>query len=119
MLGWLLGQFGYAACSVYVLQKNKNVNYWKAAQLYFSGEVGNFVIAFAALLIILFIATDFLDVEITKKDLLNKSMLTWKEKVIVYQRTASVLVGGLCQHLLYAVFKKGKKKIEDYDNKNN
>lgn len=117
-LGWVIGQFAYAAVSVYVLQRDKDVPYWKAVQLYLSGEVGNFVIAFAGLLLIMFIASDFLDVEITVKDLRNKEMLTLKEKIILYQRTASIVIGGFIQHLVYVAFKKGKKKIEEYENDN-
>lgn len=118
-LGWLVGQIGYASVSVYILQKDKDINYWKALGLYFSSEVGNFVIAFSALLIILFIAGDYINVEITRSDLLNKPALTWKERVIVYQRTASVVIGAFSQHLLYVAFKKGKKKIVEYEKQNN
>lgn len=118
-LGWVIGQFAYAAVSVYVLQRNKNLNYWKAVKLYFPSEIGNFVIAFAGLLLIMFIATDFLDVEITAKDLRNKEALTVKEKLILYQRTASVGIGAFIQHLVYLGFKKGKKKIEQYEKENN
>lgn len=118
IIGWIIGQFGYAACSVYVLQRNKNVNYWKAFSIYLASEIGSFVMAFAALLAILFIANDFIDMQITRKDLMNKEMLTLKEKIIVYQRTASFIFGGLCQHLIYVAFKKGKKKIEQYEVEN-
>lgn len=119
ILAWLIGQFGYASVSVYVLQKGKKVNYWKAWSLYFSAEVGSFVMAFSALLIILFIAPDFINTEVTRADLLNKESLTWKEKFILYQRTSAVGVSAFSQHLLYLVFKKGKKKIEQYEEQNN
>lgn len=118
-LGWLVGQIGYAAASVYILQKNKKASYWKALGLYFSAEIGGMIMAFAGLLILLFIAGDYITDEITAADLRNKQVLTWKEKVIVYQRTASVIIGGLCQHLLYVGFKKGKKKIDEYEEQNN
>lgn len=118
-LGWLIGQFAYAAVSIYMLQRNKNLNYWRAVKLYFPSEIGNFVIAFAGLLLILFIATDFLDVEITAKDLRNKEVLTVKEKLILYQRSASAGIGAFIQHLVFLGFKKGKKKIEEYEEQNN
>jgi hypothetical protein len=118
IFGWIIGQFAYAACSIYVLQKNKDVNYWKAAALYFSGEIGSFVLAFSGLLVLLFIIPDFFDVEITRKDLLNKEVLSWKEKFIVFQRSASIGVGAFIQHIIYAIFKKGKKKIEEYEIEN-
>lgn len=117
--GWFIGQLAYASVSVYILQKGKNVSYWKALSLYFSGEIGSFVMAFSGLLVLLFISGDYLNVEITRADLLNKQVLTWKEKIIVYQRTASIGVGAFIQHLLYVAFKKGKKKIEEYEEQNN
>lgn len=117
--GWLIGQFAYAACSIYVLQKNKDVPYWKAARIYISAEIGSFVMAFSGLLVILFIAPDFFDVEITRKDLLNKEALTWKEKLIAYQRVSAIGIGAFIQHILYLLFKKGKKKIEEYEEHNN
>lgn len=117
--GWLIGQFAYAACSIYVLQKNKKINYWKAAHLYMSSEIGSFIMAFSGLLVLMFIAPDFLDVEITRKDLLNKEMLTWKERIIMYQRVSSIGISAFIQHIIYAIFKKGKKKIEQYEEQNN
>ena len=116
--GWIVGQFGYAAVSVYRLQADKNVGYWKAWELYLSGEIGSFVMAFSALLIILFIAPDWIDVSITRKDLLNKEVLTWKERFIFFTRTISVPIGAFSQHLLYVGFKKGKKKIVEYEKEN-
>lgn len=119
-LGWFLGQLGYAAVSAYVLQRDKpGITYPQALRVYFSKEVGSFAMAFTALLIIMFIANDFVTVEITRKDLLNKDVLTWKEKLIVYQRTCGVVFGAFSQHIIYVAFKKGKKAIEDFAAKNN
>lgn len=117
--GWAVGQIAYASVSAYILQKDKNTSYWSAVKLYFSAEIGSFVMAFSGLLVIMFIAGDFINVEITRADLLNKQALSWKEKVIVYQRCASVGIGAFIQHLLYVGFKKGKKKIEEYEKQNN
>lgn len=117
--GWLVGQIAYASVTVYILQKNKDITYWKAWALYCSSEIGNFVMAFSGLLVLLFIAGDFFNVEITRADLLNKTALSWKEKLILYQRTSSVVIGAFIQHLLYAGFKKGKKRIEQYEIDNN
>jgi hypothetical protein len=119
-LGWFLGQLGYAAVSAYILQRDKpGISYRQALAVYFAKEVGSFAMAFCALLIIMFIANDFLTVDITRKDLLNKEALSWKEKIIVYQRTCSVFFGAFSQHIIYVAFKKGKKAIEDFAAKNN
>lgn len=117
--GWVIGQFAYACASVYVLQKNKNVGYWKAWSLYMGAEMGSFGMAFAGLLVILFIAGDYINIQITRADLLNKQTLTLKEKLIVFERSASVGIGAFIQHIIYAFFKKGKKKIEEYEKENN
>lgn len=119
-LGWFLGQLGYAAVSAYILQRDKpGITYAQALRVYFAKEVGSFAMAFCALLIIMFITNDFVTVEITRKDLLNKEALTWKEKLIVYQRTCSVFFGAFSQHIIYVAFKKGKKAIEEFAEKNN
>lgn len=118
-IGWLIGQFTYAACSIYVLQRKRNVDYWKAWGLYFSAEIGTFVMAFSGLLVLLFIAGDYIDVKITRHDLLDKEVLTWKERFIYFQRTVSIGIGAFIQHIIYAFFKKGKKRIEEYEEQNN
>jgi len=116
ILGWIVGQLGYAAVSIQVLQKNlQNINYIQAAGAYFKKEVSNFVIAFCALLILLFIFPDFWDADINKMDLKIKSTKTWKEWIMIYQRVTAVVVGGLSQHLLYIAFKRGKKEIQKLD----
>jgi hypothetical protein len=115
-LGWLVGQIGYAAVSIHILQRDKlNIGYWQAAGAYFKKEFSNFVMAFAALLIILFIFPDFWDADINRMDLKIKSTKTWKEWIMIYQRVTAVVIGGLSQHLLYIAFKRGKKEIDRLD----
>jgi hypothetical protein len=114
ILGWLVGQLGYTAVSIHILQRDKpNINYWQAAGAYFKKELSNFVMAFTALLILLFIFPDFWgDADINRMDLKIKSTKTWKEWIMIYQRVTAVVVGGLSQHLLYIAFKRGKKEIQ-------
>lgn len=117
MVGWLVGQIGYAAVSIHILQRDKpNINYWQAAGAYFTKEFSSFVMAFACLLILLFIFPDFWgDADINRADLKIKSTLTWKERIMLYQRCTAVVLGGLSQHLLYIAFKRGKKEIARLD----
>lgn len=116
ILGWIVGQFGYAAVSIHLLQRDKpNINYWQAAGAYFKKEISNFVMAFAGLLILLFIFPDFWDADINRMDLKIKSTKTWKEWIMIYQRCTAVILGGLSQHLLFVAFKRGKKEIERLD----
>jgi hypothetical protein len=119
ILGWIVGQIAYASVSVYILQKNlPSIGYLQALREYGKKEFGSFIMALSALLVLLFIFPDYFDSTIKRSDLLSKETLTIKEKLIVYQRTGAVIVGGLCQHLLYVSFKKGKKAIQDYAAKN-
>jgi hypothetical protein len=120
IVAFILGQLAYASVSIYIIQnKVTGINYWQAVGQYCKKEVGSLVMAACGWAIIMFIASDWIDVNITRKDLLTKETLTLKEKMIVYQRTFAVLLGGVIQHVLYVAFKKGKKAIHDYAQKNN
>lgn len=120
ILGWIVGQLGYAAVSIHILQRDKpNINYAQAAGAYFKKELSSFIMAFCALLILLFVFPDFWgDTDINHADLKIKSTLTWKERIIVYQRCTAVILGAASQHLLYIAFKRGKKEIERLEEKN-
>lgn len=120
IVAFVLGQMGYASVSIYIIQNNvTGINYWRAVVQYCKKEVGSFIMAACGWAIIMFIASDWIDVNITRKDLLNKESLSIKEKLIVYQRTVAVVLGAFIQHLIYVAFKKGKKAIHDYAQKNN
>lgn len=120
IVAFLLGQIAYASVSIYIIQnKVEGINYWQAVGQYFKKEIGSLVMAVSGWAIIMFIASDWIDVNISRKDLLNKEVLSLKEKAIVYQRTFATLLGGLIQHVLYVAFKRGKKAIQDYARKNN
>jgi hypothetical protein len=115
ILGWTLGQIAYASVSAYILQRNvENINYWQALRVYAKKEAGSFAMALSALFILLFIFPDYFDPAVKRADLVNKEVLTLKDRLILQQRTAAILIGGLCQHLLYVAFKRGKKAIHDY-----
>lgn len=117
--GWIVGQIAYGSVSAYIIQKDiPSITYWKAAKIYFTKEVGMFVMALAALLLALFIFPDFFDPSVSRADLKNKTALTLVERFILYLRVSSVIVGALSQHILYVLFKKGKKAIHDYAEKN-
>jgi len=120
LIAFVLGQLGYASVSVYIIQnKIANVSYWEAMRQYFKKEVGSFVMAACGWAIVMFIASDWVDVTVTKKDLLVKESLTIKDKLIIYQRSIATGLGAFIQHIIYVAFKRGKKAIHDYAQKNN
>lgn len=119
IIAWVLGQFGYASVSVARLQKNLvNVEYFQAWLVYVKKETGSFVMAFAALLIMLFIFPDFFDPTLTKAAAKSKEVKTFMDYLVIWQRTAFVFFGGFSQHLLYLGWKKGKAGITELDKKN-
>lgn len=118
-IGWIVGQTAYGSVSAYIIQKDMpGIDYWQALKIYFKKEVGSFAMAFSALLVLMFVFPDFFDPTVSRADLKNKEALTFVERMILYLRVSSVIVGGLSQHLLYLAFKKGKKAIHDYATKN-
>ena len=120
VVAFVLGQLGYASVSIYIIQRNlDNVSYWQAVQQYSKKEIGSFVMAACGWAIVMFIASDWVDVTVTRQDLLNKEALTVKDKLIVYQRSISTGLGAFIQHIIYVAFKRGKKAIHDYAQKNN
>lgn len=112
IVAFLIGQFAYTTITVYILQKDKDIDYFTAYKAYMKKEIGWFIVAFAGLACVLFVLNDFLDLSIKRKDLLNKDVLTLKEKIIFYFRTGALFVGAFIQHLLFMVFKKGKEEIK-------
>lgn len=119
-VAFLLGQIGYASVSIYIIQaKVSGITYMQAVKQYFKKEVGSFVMAAAGWAIVMFIFSDFFDTTITRADLLNKDTLTIKERMILYLRASATGLGMFIQHIIYVAFKKGKKAIHDYADKNN
>lgn len=119
IVAFILGQIGYAAVSVYLIQmKLENTDYLKAVQIYFKKEIGGLVMAAAGWALIMFVASDFIDPKITRADLYGKETLTLKEKIVMYHRTIASILGMFVQHILFTVFKKGRKAIRDYDTQN-
>jgi hypothetical protein len=118
IIGWAVGQFAVLAILIYVSQKKlDNMGYFQAAKIYLTKEFGNVVIGLAGLFVMLFIFPDFFDINIKRADLYNKPALSWKEKIIWYQRTLIVVVGGLIQLILTTAFNKGAKAVQAVSDK--
>lgn len=115
VMAFIIGQFAYTSITVYNLQVSKDISYWAAYKAYMKKETGLFVIAIAGLCCVLFILSDFVDLNIHKSDLLNKDALTYKEKLIVYFRTIALFVGAFITHILFKVYAKGKEGVEVAD----
>lgn len=119
-VGWIIGQLTFTIVSAYLLQRNLNgIDFFKAVKVFFKKELGGYFVSLAGLFILMFIFSDYIDPNISREDLLKKDVLSYKEKLIVYSRTASIIFGIFCQFLILLGFKKGIKGIREYAEKNN
>mgnify|MGYP000222701852 CR=1 FL=1 len=119
VIAFFIGQFSYTTITVYNLQRGKDISFWSAYVAYMKKETGWFVVAIAGLCCLLFILSDFLDLSLKKSDLINKETLSYKEKIVVYFRTIALCAGAFIQHIIFAVYNKGKKEIEKVNDKIN
>lgn len=119
ILGWIIGQITFTVICAYLLQRTKStINYPTAIVVYGKAETGGYAIAICALAIVLFVMSDYIDLNLDRKVLIAKAALTFPEKFILFARSYSIVFGIFCQFLLLLVFKKGLKAINDYAAKN-
>jgi len=112
LLAFLIAQLLMASINVYGYQKKKEIEYMVAVKAYFKAEVGYFIIGFFSVLAVLFILSDFIDLSITREDLLSKETLTTKEKMQAFFKTTSLGLGAFIQYLAFALRNKGKAAID-------
>lgn len=113
IVAWILGQGLYTAITVWRLQKDLPISYGAAFRAYVVKETGGYVVSLIFMLIIVFLLPEFLNLKMSKSDLLSKDERTWIERVQLYFRTASTLLGMFSLHIAYSIYKKGKKEIQD------
>lgn len=111
--GFILGQSLMMAMNVYTYQKDMYIEYKQAVKAYAKAEVGYFIIAGIGLLVMLFVMSDFLDLTISKEDLKQLDVLNLKQKLQLYFKTGSVLLGMFIQFIAFKVRKTGKEAIDN------
>lgn len=112
ILAFLIAQFFMASVNVYIYQKEKDVDYWTALTSYFKSEIGFFIVGFAAIFGIMFILSDFVDLSITRADLLSLEKLSLKQNLQLYFKTTAFFVGAFIQYIAFVFRKKGKQAID-------
>jgi len=115
IVAFILGQLLYTAITVYNLQKDKGISYMPAFTAYVMKEAGGYLVALLGLFVVMFILSDYIDINVQRKDL--PEVLSFKQKIIFYFRTSSIVFGVFAQHIIFIAFKKGKKAIEKEDAK--
>lgn len=119
LIGFIVGQLLFMAICSYYLQKDlPNIEYIKAFKIFFNKEFGGFVVALCFVFVLLFVLPDFINLNLTKQQLMEKENLTKVEQAQVYFRSLATLLGIFGQWIPFIVYKRGKKAIVDYSNKN-
>jgi len=109
---FIIGQLLYTAITVYNLQRGKAIDYQTAFKAYVKKELGGYIVAIVGLAALMFILSDFVDPNFKKED---ADIQTWKGRVVAYFRTSALFFGVFAQHIIFKVFKRGKKEIEKLD----
>jgi len=117
IIAWILGQLLYTAITVWRLQKNLTISYVPAFKAYVKKELGGYVVSGVFMIAVVFILPEFLNLKMTKGDLLTLEQRSWAEKVQLYFRTASLVLGMFSLHIAYSLYKRGKKEIIEADKK--
>lgn len=116
-LAFIIAQLLMASINVYLYQQKIKIDYWAALKTYFSAELGYFIIGIFSILAIMFIMSDFIDLSVTRKDLLSKESLTWKENLQAYFKTCAFVVGAFVQYIAFKFKDKGKDAIDKASDK--
>lgn len=111
--GVILGQLLVTSVMVYDYQKEKNISWIQALKVYIVAETGYYVIAAVGLIACLFILSEFLDLSLTKKDLRTQESLSLKQKLQLYFKTGSLIIGMFIQYIVFKVKNKGKEAIDN------
>lgn len=118
LLLWLaviIGQLFFTTVAVWIWQrKNPNINYWQAVRLYVSKEVGTYVVIFFTTIVLMFILQDWMDLNISKAELMVKETLTRFEKAQMKFRTYATGYGTFAHLIALLLFKGGKNAIEQF-----
>jgi hypothetical protein len=112
LLGFLLAQLLMVSIMVYNYQKEKDVPYLVALRTYLKAELGFLIIGLLGISSVLFILSDFIDLSVTKKDLLTIEGRSLKQNLQLYFKTASIVIGGFIQYIAFIYKKKGKAAID-------
>lgn len=118
LLAVVIGQLFTAAVSIWIFQKdNPNINYFRAVKVYFNKELATFVVIFTFTLLLMFILSDWMDLNVTQFDLRTKTQLTKFEAIQAKYRTYAALYGVFAQSIALLFFRKGKQAIQEYGKK--
>lgn len=112
-----LAQMFIAALAVYWKQlKNENIDYWKAVPLYFKANSGRYVLVAVCVLIACYLLSDYMNLKLTRKELLSKGWkeLTRTEQIQLRFRTVTICLGAFIEVIAVLLYKAGFKSIIEF-----
>lgn len=114
----IIGQVFVAAISAWIFQRNnEKIDYPTALKIYFNKEMGTFVVIISFTIIVMFVLSDWMDLTISKAQLLSREKLTKFEQAQSKFRTVAALYGMFAQWAALFVYKGGRNAIANYGKK--
>jgi ATP/ADP translocase len=118
MAAVVLGQLFVASLMIYYYQsKNENINYLKASGIYFNKSIARYVMIISFTLLVMFVLSDYMDLNITRAELMIKGELSKFEKAQKNFRTIASVYGMFAELVPLLVYKGVGKAIMQYSAK--
>lgn len=96
---------------------NDLIDYRKAFSIYVHKNIGAFFVIISFTLILLFIISDWMDMSLTKTELLSKVKRTKFEEAQLKFRTVAIVYGVFAQLIASLLYKGGEVAIKNYGKK--
>lgn len=111
----ILGQLFVSNITVWHYQRsNSNINFFQALKVYFQKEVGTYMVITTFTMLLTFILSDWMDLSLSKADLLSKVELNRYEEIQKKFRTYATVYGMFAQLIAGMVYQGGKNAIQQF-----
>lgn len=111
----IIGQSFFASIVTWYYQRNNPaISYKQAFVLYLKKEAGTFIVIICFTLILMFILSDYMDLTMSRAELIAKGKLNRFESIQKSFRTFAVIYGVFAQFFAVLFYKGGIKAISDF-----
>lgn len=111
----ILGQLFVSNITVWHYQRsNEKINFFQALKVYFQKEVGTYMVITTFTMLLTFILSDWMDLSLTKAELLSKAELSRYDAIQTKFRTFATGYGMFAQLIAGMVFQGGKNAIQQF-----
>ena len=115
LLAVIIGQSFFASIVTWYYQRNNPmITYRQAFSLYIKKEAGTFIVILCFTLILMFVLSDYMDLTLSKAELIAKGKLNRFESIQKSFRTYAVIYGVFAQFFAVLFYKGGIKAITDF-----